>query len=135
MPGKKNSEIDWKDLQVLVVDDQKIARDLLRDMLREMGVSVILEAKDGDEALNLLSGAGGDMIDLIISDWNMPVMSGIELLKQLRTASVSQPFLLVTCRNDLQSIVEAKKFGVSAYILKPFSLTDLDSKISRVLAA
>jgi two-component system chemotaxis response regulator CheY len=133
MPSKNNS-IDWKSLHVLIVDDQKAARDVLRDMLHELGINTIIEAKEGAEALNL-TAAHGSQINLVICDWNMPNMTGIELLKQLRGSSATQPFLMVTGRNDLESIMDAKNSGVTGYILKPFSLADLDSKITRVLTA
>jgi two-component system chemotaxis response regulator CheY len=128
-------DIDWKNIQVLIVDDQKVALDVLHDMLHEMGIDLILEAKDGQEALDTLKAAGLERIDLVISDWNMPNMDGFELLKRFRSFSPDKPFLLVTCRNDMASIVEAKKFGVSGYIMKPFSLTELDKKITAVLSA
>lgn len=130
---KKQQDIDWKNLQVLVVDDQKIARDVLRDMLYDLGISLILEAKDGDEAQKVISDQG-KLIDLVVCDWNMPTLPGIELLRQLRAAKSEIPFLMVTGRNDLASVIEAQKSGVTGYILKPFSLADLDDKITRILS-
>jgi two-component system chemotaxis response regulator CheY len=129
----KKGNVDWKSLHVLIVDDQKIARDVLRDMLHELGVNTILEAKDGTEALALTEGPG-TQVHLLICDWNMPGMTGLELLQKVRGAAGTQPFLMVTGRNDLESIMDAKKFGVTAYILKPFSLADLEDKITRMLA-
>ncbi len=133
MATKKPGEIDWKNLQILVVDDQKIARDVLRDMLYDLGISLIVEAKDGEEAQKVIADQG-KLIDLVVCDWNMPGLSGIDLLKQLRGAQSEIPFLMVSGRNDLASVIEAQKAGVTGYILKPFSLADLDDKITRILS-
>ncbi len=120
-------------LKVLVVDDQPDARALVRGMLGELGVTQIFEAADGKEAMSF-TDAAMDMIDVIICDWNMPKMSGIELLRQMRSVSYDVPFLMVTGRSDLDSVASAKSSGVTAYIRKPFSPAHLEVKL-RVIKA
>ena len=120
------------DLRVLLVDDQMESRSLLRNMLSELGVSQVFDAPDGKEALSFLDNAF-DFIDMIICDWNMPHMSGVELLRQLRTVNAETPFLMVTGRGDLDSVTEAKTSGANGYILKPFSATQLEAKLRILL--
>lgn len=120
------------DLKVLLVEDQPDARAMLRNMLMEMGVTQIFEAKNGREALDFVDSAF-DFINLIICDWNMPSMSGVEFLRQLRSVDPSIPFLMVTGRSDLDSVVEAKSSGVTGYIRKPFSAAQLEAKLRIVV--
>ncbi len=124
---------DIDKLKVLVVDDQPDARALVRGMLGELGVTQIFEAADGKEAMSF-TDAAMDMIDVIICDWNMPKMTGIELLRQMRSVSYDVPFLMVTGRSDLDSVSSAKSSGVTAYIRKPFSPAHLEVKL-RVIKA
>lgn len=126
-----------KDLKVLLVEDQSEARAMMRNMLLEMGVTQIFEAPDGRDALRFLDSAF-EFVDLVICDWNMPSMSGVELLRQLRTVYPDLPFLMVTGRSDMESVVEAKSSGVTGYIRKPFSVKQFETKlrvISHKLAA
>lgn len=127
MPNKDISEV-----KVLIVEDQDDVRHLLRDMLTVMGVAEIFEAKDGKKAFEFIDAAF-DFVDLIICDWNMPEMTGVELLQQIRAVDQSIPFLMVTGRLDMDSVVEAKNSGVTAYIAKPFSSVQLESKVRSVL--
>ena len=122
----------WKDLKVLVVDDSKVARHIISDMLHEMGVTHIFEAEDGWKAMEF-KHASFDLADIIICDWNMPGMSGLEVLKLLRESSKDMPFLMVSTRRDPQSIIEAKTAGVDGYMSKPFSCDQLQTKIAAVL--
>lgn len=117
-----------EDLKVMLVDDQIESRSLLRNMLSEMGVTQVFDAPDGRQALLFLDSAF-DMVDVVICDWNMPNMTGVELLRQLRTVSPETPFLMVSGRADKDSILEAKKSGVTAYIRKPFSVHQLEAKL------
>lgn len=127
-------EIERKleDMRVLVVDDQSEARTMLKDMLSDMGVTQIFESTDGREALKFIDAAF-DFVDIIVCDWNMPSLTGVELLRQIRTVYPSLPFLMVTGRNDIDSVVEAKSSGVTAYISKPFSSAQLEAKMRIVL--
>ncbi len=119
------------DLKVLIVEDQTEARMMTRQMMAEMGVTQIFEASDGKEALSFVDSAY-DFIDMIVCDWNMPEMSGVEFLRQLRTVDSDMPFLMITGRGDKESVIEAKGSGVSGYIRKPFSPVQLEAKL-RVL--
>lgn len=115
-------------LKILVVDDQSDMRAMVRGMLSEMGITQIFEASDGREALTF-ADAAIDMIDVVICDWNMPKLSGIELLRQMRSVMPDLPFLMLTGRGDLDSVAEAKSCGVTAYIRKPFSPANLEIKL------
>ena len=120
------------DLKVLLVEDQAEARAMMRNMMMELGITQIFEAADGKEALAFLDSAF-DFIDVVICDWNMPSMTGVELLRQLRSVDPDVPFLMVTGRTDMESVVEAKSSGVTAYIRKPFSPKQLEAKLRIIL--
>lgn len=119
-------------LKVLIVEDQGEARAMMRNMMMEFGINQIFEAPDGREALKFIDNAF-DFIDLIVCDWNMPGMSGVELLRQLRTVDPDMPFLMVSGRSDLESVVEAKSSGVTCYIRKPFSPKQLEAKLKIIM--
>lgn len=120
-------------LKVLIVDDQSDARAMVRQMLTDFGITQIFEASDGKEAMSF-TDAAIDMIDIVICDWNMPRMTGIDLLRQMRSVAPDMPFLMLTGRGDLDSVTEAKSSGVTAYIRKPFSPANLEIKL-RVIKA
>ncbi|NCT40501.1 MAG: response regulator [Alphaproteobacteria bacterium] len=124
---------DMSKLKVLIAEDQNEVRSMLRNMLMELGINQIFESGDGREALNFIDSAF-DFVDLIICDWNMPNMNGVELLRQIRTVDPDIPFLMITGRSDIESVVEAKSSGVSAYISKPFSPVQLEAKLRILLA-
>ncbi len=121
-----------KDLNVLVVDDQPDTLALMKNMMNELGISRIFEAGDGRQALDFMDSAF-DVVDMIICDWNMPKVTGVELLRQVRSVYPDIPFLMVTGRGDMDSVVEAKASGVTGYIVKPFSSAQLEAKV-RVVA-
>lgn len=121
-------EAGLEKMKILVVDDQADARSMIRGMLSEMGITQIFEASDGKEALTF-ADAAIDMIDVVICDWNMPRMTGIDLLRQMRSVMPDLPFLMLTGRGDLESVSEAKSCGVTAYIRKPFSPANLEIKL------
>ena len=122
----------FEDLKILIVEDQKEARSMLRNMLIELGVTQIFDASDGREAMDFIDSAF-DMIDVIVCDWNMPKMSGVELLRQLRTVEPDMPFLMITGRGDMESVMEAKTSGVTGYIRKPFSSKELEAKLRIIM--
>ncbi len=124
-------EVD-KNLRVLIVDDQVDIRRMLRLMLTELGISQVFEAADGKQAMQF-TDTSIDMIDVLICDWNMPEMSGLDLLKHLRVAYPDIPFLMVTGRADIESVTAAKAAGVTGYIIKPFSLDELTAKLTKVM--
>lgn len=116
------------DLKVLVVEDSPAAAKLLQMVLAGLGIHQAFVAKDGKAAQDFLDAAD-DLVDLIICDWKMPRMSGLELLCQVRTVYPDMPFMMVTGNNDFESVKIAKESGVNAYITKPFSASQVQSKL------
>ena len=123
--------IELKDLRVLVVEDSFQTIALIRTMLSDFGITQIYTAKDGKEALDFL-GTCDELIDIVMCDWNMPRMSGLEVLRQVRTVDPDMPFLMVTGAADPESVLAAKSNGVTAYIAKPFSANILKKKLNVV---
>lgn len=121
-------ELDLRTLNILVVEDNKQTMNLVHAILKGMNVGQIFTAQDGREAQMFLDEAG-EMINFIICDWNMPRMTGLELLKQVRTFNTEIPFLMITARGTIDSVATAKKSGVSGYIAKPFAPAALEQKI------
>jgi two-component system chemotaxis response regulator CheY len=121
-------------LSFLVVDDFSIMRRIIRNLLRDLGYTQVTEANDGVSALPLLKSGS---FDFLITDWAMPGMPGLELLKQVRAdARLSKlPVLMLTAEAKRAEIVEAMEAGVSGYIIKPFTPLTLKEKIERILAA
>ena len=120
--------VDLSSVRVLIIEDQDEAKNMMRQMLAEIGIHQIFEASDGREGLSFLDIAD-DMVDIVISDWNMPSMSGLDLLKQLQSVGSELPFMMITGRGDKDSVINAKAAGVAGYILKPFSMTQLEAKL------
>ncbi len=123
----------FEDLRILVIEDQGPARAMLRAMLKELGINQVFEANDGRDGLRFIDSAS-DMIDIVLCDWNMPQMTGLDLLKQVRSVGLDVPFLMVTGRADKESVMGAKAAGVSAYIAKPFSQVQLEAKLRALMA-
>jgi two-component system chemotaxis response regulator CheY len=115
-------------MKVLIVDDFSTMRRIIKNLLRDLGFTNTHEADDGTTALPMLQGGG---FDLLITDWNMPGMPGIELLKTVRAdeALSSLPVLMVTAESKRDQIVEAAQAGVNAYVVKPFTAGTLEEKI------
>ena len=107
-------------MKVLVVDDSPTMRRIVVQMLKRLGYADITEANDGKEALAILRGGGG--FGLLLTDWNMPIMNGLELVQAVRSDDQvsSLPILMVTTRNMKQDIVAAMRAGVNNYVTKPF---------------
>ncbi len=122
-------------IRILVVDDMPSLRDLVKAYLRRMGYNDIIEAGDGQEAYQVLvsSQAGGAPIELIISDWNMPNLTGIDLLKLVRANPEwkNLPFLLTTTESEKHKVVEAIQSGVTNYMVKPVEEATLKEKLER----
>jgi len=120
------------DKKFLVVDDFATMRRIIRNLLRQLGYNNIEEAEDGIVGLRKLKAQS---FDFIICDWNMPNMTGIELLKEVRADEALKdiPFLMVTAEAIKENIIEAVKAGVSNYIVKPFTADVLSSKIDAIL--
>ena len=117
-------------IKILVVDDMSTMRKIVMKNLQGMGYKNFVEAADGIQAWEALTipGAG---IDLIISDWNMPKSTGLDLLKRVRADGrfKAVPFLLVTAENEASQVMEALKAGVSNYVVKPFTAVSLKEKL------
>ncbi len=120
-----------KSMKILIVDDFSTMRRIIKNLLRELGFSNTVEADDGDSALPLLKAGG---IDFLITDWNMPNMPGIELLKHVRAdpATRELPVLMVTAEASREQIVQAAEAGVNGYVIKPFTAQTLEQKISKI---
>ncbi len=120
-------------IDVLVVDDYKTMVRIIVNLLREIGFKNIDDAADGSSALALLAQK---QYGLIISDWNMEPMSGLQLLKEVRASPSFKkiPFIMVTAEVKLENVIAAKNAGVNNYIVKPFSADTLRQKITAVLA-
>ncbi len=124
-----------KDLRILIVDDFELPRRLIRTMLEELGYESyehIFEAADGLEAIEILKA---HEIDLIISDWVMPKMTGIDFLKAVRKSEklAKTPFIMVTAEAEKGNIMEAIREGVSQYIVKPFNASTLYQKMQSAM--
>jgi len=119
-------------LKILIIDDTHESRLMLKNMLGTLGVTQIFEAVDGREGMRFLDSAF-DFVDIVLCDWNMPGMSGLDLLRQLRSVNPKFPFMMITGRGDITSVSEAKGAGVSGYILKPYSMIQLETKL-RIVA-
>lgn len=118
---------------VLIVDDMLTMRKLVTKALKELGFTNISEASDGVKGWEVIS-AGDKKIDLVISDWNMPNCSGLDLLKRVRADSrfAKTPFVLLTAESDKAQVIEAIKAGVDGYIVKPFTSIQLSDKLNEV---
>ncbi|MCW7753636.1 chemotaxis response regulator CheY [Desulfobotulus sp. H1] len=120
-------------IKILVVDDFATMRRILKNILKQLGFTNITEADDGTTALEALSK---NSFDLIISDWNMPKMTGLELLKKVRSdpAYKNIPFLMVTAEAQKQNVIEAVQAGVSNYVVKPFTAEAIAEKLEKIIA-
>jgi len=119
-------------LKLLIVEDDGEARIMLRDIVKSLNVASAHLAADGVEAIQLLEAYKGK-INLIIADWQMPGLSGLQLLEHVRQTDTRMPFLMVTGKADIDAVKAAMHRGVSAYIAKPFSRAQIEIKL-RVLA-
>ena len=121
-----------KNMNILIVDDYKTMLRIIKNLLKQLGFDNVDEALDGSQALQTFQGKE---YGLIISDWNMEPMSGLELLKQVRggTRNANVPFIMVTAESKTENVIAAKQAGVSNYIVKPFNAETLKQKISSVI--
>jgi two-component system, chemotaxis family, chemotaxis protein CheY len=118
-------------MKFLIVDDFSTMRRIVRNLLKELGFNNVDEAEDGVDALSKLQGGG---FEFVISDWNMPNMTGIDLLRNIRADAAlrSLPVLMVTAEAKKENIIEAAKAGASGYVVKPFTSATLDEKLSKI---
>ena len=118
-------------LKFLVVDDFSTMRRIVRNLLKELGFQNVDEAEDGVVALSKLRGS---QFDFVVSDWNMPNMTGIDLLKEIRADDNLKhlPVLMVTAEAKKENIVSAAQAGANGYIVKPFTAVTLEEKINKI---
>jgi two-component system, chemotaxis family, chemotaxis protein CheY len=121
-------------LKFLVVDDFSTMRRIVKNLLQELGYNDITEADDGNTALPLLKAG---TFDILITDWNMPGMPGLDLLKAVRAdEKLSKlPVLMLTAEAKREQIIEAAQAGVSGYVIKPFTAITLKEKLDKILAS
>lgn len=120
-----------KNMKILVVDDFSTMRRIIKNLLRDLGFNNTQEADDGLTALPMLQA---ESFDFLVTDWNMPGMQGIDLLKAVRADPelANLPVLMVTAESKRDQIVEAAQAGVSGYIVKPFTAQTLEEKIEKI---
>jgi two-component system chemotaxis response regulator CheY len=123
-----------KDMNILIVDDYKTMLRIIRNLLKQLGFPNVDEATDGAMALSLMRGQGAHY-GLVISDWNMEPMTGLQLLREVRSDAKlkATPFIMVTAESKSENVIAAKEAGVSNYIVKPFNAETLKSKMVSVL--
>lgn len=119
-----------KNMQVLVVDDYQTMVRIIKNLLKQLGFNNVDEASDGAAALEKI---GGKQYGLIISDWNMEPMTGLDLLKKVRGAGNKVPFIMVTAESKTENVLAAREAGVNNYIVKPFNADTLKQKLTSVL--
>lgn len=121
-----------KTMNILIVDDYKTMLRIIRNLLKQLDFDNVEEASDGTEALAKLRAGN---FGLVISDWNMEPMTGLELLKEVRADQrlKNLPFIMITAESKTENVIAAKQAGVSNYIVKPFNAETLREKIEKVL--
>lgn len=120
------------DVTILIVDDVPAIRKVLRRILKQLDFKSLVEAGDGKEAWDILES---QPIDLIIADWNMPKMNGLELLKMIRSSDTHKmiPFLMLTGKVEKENIIEAVNAGATNYMVKPFTAEIISNKLGKIL--
>ncbi|MCX7358987.1 MAG: response regulator [Alphaproteobacteria bacterium] len=121
-----------RDLPILIVDDYRTMLKIVRSLLQQLGFTNVDEATDGQSAYAMISGRD---YGLVISDWNMQPMTGLDLLKRVRSEpkTAKLPFIMVTAEAKAENVVAARQAGVNNYIIKPFTQAVLKQKMSAVL--
>jgi two-component system chemotaxis response regulator CheY len=121
-----------KDMKFLVVDDYSTMRRIVKNLLHDLGYANVTEADDGNTALPMLQSGS---FDFLITDWNMPGMAGLDLLKAVRATEKLKklPVLMLTAEAKREQIVEAAQAGVNGYVIKPFTAQTLKEKIDKIL--
>jgi two-component system chemotaxis response regulator CheY len=121
-----------KDLKFLVVDDFSTMRRIIKNLLHDLGYPNVTEADDGKTALPMLQAGG---FDFLITDWNMPGMPGLDLIKAVRADAklAKMPVLMLTAEAKREQIIEAAQAGVNGYVIKPFTAETLKEKLDKIL--
>jgi len=120
-----------KNMSILVVDDFPTMRRIVRSLLKELGFENVEEAEDGQEALTKLRTGG---FEFVVSDWNMPNLDGLEMLKEIRLDPKlsSLPVLMVTAEAKKENIIAAAQAGANGYVVKPFTAATLEEKLNKI---
>jgi len=120
-----------KNLRILVVDDFPTMRRIVRSLLKELGFTNVEEAEDGQDALNKLQAGG---FQFVVSDWNMPNLDGLEMLRQIRAdaALAALPVLMITAEAKKENIIAAAQAGANGYVVKPFTAATLEEKLNKI---
>ncbi|ABE59369.1 MULTISPECIES: chemotaxis response regulator CheY [Chromohalobacter] len=120
-----------KNMSILVVDDFPTMRRIVRSLLKELGFNNVDEAEDGQEALNKLRAGG---FEFVVSDWNMPNLDGLSMLKEIRQddALSDLPVLMVTAEAKKENIIAAAQAGANGYVVKPFTAATLEEKLDKI---
>ncbi len=120
-----------KNMRILIVDDFSTMRRIIKNLLNDLGYTNTAEAEDGNSALAVLAQAP---FDFVVTDWNMPGMTGIELLRAIRADDrfKALPVLMVTAEAKREQIIEAAQAGVNGYIIKPFTAQTLEEKLGKI---
>ncbi|HYQ38222.1 MAG TPA: chemotaxis response regulator CheY [Pseudomonas sp.] len=120
-----------KNMSMLVVDDFPTMRRIVRSLLKELGFSNVEEAEDGQDALNKLRAGN---FEFVVSDWNMPNLDGLEMLKQIRADDKLKhlPVLMVTAEAKKENIIAAAQAGANGYVVKPFTAAILEEKLNKI---
>ena len=123
-----------KDMKFLVVDDFSTMRRIIKNLLHDLGYSNVTEADDGKTALPMLQAGN---FDFLITDWNMPGMAGLDLLKAVRADAklAKMPVMMLTAEAKRDQIIEAAQAGVNGYVIKPFTAETLKEKLDKILGA
>jgi two-component system chemotaxis response regulator CheY len=119
-----------KDMNVLIVDDYQTMLRIIRNLLKQLGFNNVDEATDGEMAMDLF---GKKNYGLVVSDWNMEPVTGLEFLKTVRGKGSDVPFIMITAESKTENVLAAREAGVSNYIVKPFNAETLKTKLVSVL--
>ena len=121
-----------RSLSILIIDDHRTMLRIIRNLLKQIDLNDVDETTDGNEALKKLHQTS---YDLVISDWNMQPMSGLELLREIRAQPSLRrlPFIMITAESGLDRVIAAKQAGVSSYIVKPFTKATLEEKVQKIM--
>lgn len=125
-----DAEIDLSRLRVLLVEDEKFAVKLESMVLKQIGITQVTIIEDGQAAIDLLDT---EKFDAVLSDWNLPGANGLQILKHLRQTQAKTPFIMLTGNKGLDAVQEAVAQGVDGYLVKPFSVAQMKSKIISAL--
>lgn len=120
-------------MKVLIVDDSQIMRKIIAGVLKKLNVNDILEAVNGQEAVDAV--VEHNDIGLILMDWNMPVIDGLEAVKMIRASGKKVPIVMCTTEAEKEKVIEAIKAGSNDYLVKPFNSKDIQAKLWKFLAA